>query len=129
MVKKEYSLRGKTLEELKKLSLAELAGLLPARQRRKLKRGLTEQEKKLWETVKKAPAEKLIRTHIRTMLVLPDFVGRKFAIHDGKDWNVVEIVPEAIGHYLGEFSLTRGRVSHSGPGIGATRGTKFISVK
>jgi len=128
MVKK-FTLGGKTLEELKTLSLEEFAKLLPARQRRKLKRGLTEQEKKLWENVKKAPTDKIIKTHVRTMLILPDFVGKKLAIHDGKDWNVVEILPEMIGHYLGEFSITRERVVHSGPGIGATRGTKFISVK
>ncbi len=115
MAKKEFTLHGKSLEELKKLNLEELAKLLPSRQKRKIKRGLTEQEKNLWEKVKKSSGEKLIRTHVRTMLVFPDFVGKKLAIHDGKDWNVVEITPEMIGHYLGEFSLTRERVTHSGP--------------
>jgi small subunit ribosomal protein S19 len=63
------------------------------------------------------------------MIIVPEMVGRRFMIHDGKDWNIVDILPEMVGHYLGEFSMTRERVSHSGPGIGATRGTKFISVK
>jgi len=34
-----------------------------------------------------------------------------------------------IGHYFGEFSLTRGRVHHSAPGIGATKSSGALSVK
>ena len=56
-------------------------------------------------------------------------IGKKFAVHNGKDWNIVELPPQSIGHILGEFANTRKRITHSGPGIGATRGTKFTSVK
>jgi small subunit ribosomal protein S19 len=129
MVKKEFTLRGKTLEELKQMTLEHLAEILPARQRRKLKRGLAENEKKFIKDVGKNTSDKPIRTHLRSMIILPVFVGKRFAVHDGKDWNVIEVKPEMIGHYLGEFSITRERVQHSGPGVGATRGTKFISVK
>ena len=46
MVKKEFTYRGKTLNELKNMSLEELMILLPARERRKIRKGFTEQEKK-----------------------------------------------------------------------------------
>jgi small subunit ribosomal protein S19 len=128
-MRKVFTYKGKTLEELQKLSLEEFAALLPSRQRRTILRGFTEQQKKLIKKVRNHKGEKPIRTHVRNILILPEFVGARFAIHDGKDWNIVEIAPEMVGHYLGEFSLTRERVQHSGPGIGATRGTKFISVK
>ncbi len=129
MAKKEFTYRGKNLEELKKMSLEEFAELLPSRQRRKLKRGLKENEKKLVKEVKEHKSNKPIRTHLRDMIIIPQFVGKKFAIYNGKDWNIVEVIPEMLGHVMGEFSLTRKKVNHSGPGIGATRGTKFTSVK
>ena len=129
MVRKEFMYKGHTLEELQKMSLEEFIKILPARQRRSLKRGFTEPQKIFIKKVRKAQGDKMIRTHARNMIILPEFVGKKFAIHDGKDWNVVSIKPEMIGHYLGEFSITREKVTHSGPGIGATRGTKFVSVK
>lgn len=126
---KEFKLKGHTLEELQKMTLDEFAKLLPARQRRTLKRGFKEEHKKLIEKVRKTTGDKLIRTHVRTMIILPEFVGKKFAVHAGKEWITVMIKPEMVGHHLGEFAITRKRVSHSGPGIGATRGTKFIAVK
>jgi small subunit ribosomal protein S19 len=129
MVKKEFRYRGHTLDELKTMSIEEFVKLLPARQRRSMKRGFTDAQKTLLKKVRKTPKDKLIRTHVRDMIIFPEFIGRQFAIHDGKDWNVVQIKPPMIGHYMGEFSITRERVTHSGPGIGATRGTKFISVK
>ena len=126
---KMFYFHGKTWEELKAMSLEEFMKLLPARKRRSLKRGLNESQKSLLKTIRTSKPDKIIRTHVRSMIVVPEMVGRRFMIHDGKDWNIVDILPEMVGHYLGEFSITRERVSHSGPGIGATRGTKFISVK
>lgn len=129
MVKKEFRYRGYTFAQLLEMNVEDFIKLLPARQRRSLKRGFTPAQKTLLKRVREYKAEKPIRTHVRDMIILPEFVGKKFAIYDGKDWNIIEIRPEMIGHYLGEFSLTRERVEHSGPGIGATRATKFISVK
>ncbi len=130
MAVKEFKFKGMSLEQLKQLSLEEFAKLLPSRQRRTFKRGLKETHLNLIKTVKewKDPT-KPIRTHVRDMIVIPEFVGKRFAIHNGKDWNNIEIRPEMLGHFLGEFAYTRKLVKHSGPGIGATRGTKFIAVK
>jgi small subunit ribosomal protein S19 len=127
MAKKEFFYRGKNLEELKKLSLSELSELLPSRQRRGLKRGLTEQQKILFKKVKND--EKNIETHCRDMVVLPEMVGKTIKVHNGKEFVTVAIVEEMIGHCLGEFSLTRNRVEHSAPGIGATKSSAALSVK
>src|SRR3989338_1247700 len=124
MAKKEFTYRGKTLEELKMLSLNELAGLMPARQRRSLKRGLTEQQKILLKKIKKN--ESNIETQCRDMIVLPEMIGKTIKVHSGKEFVPVIIIDEMIGHCLGEFVLTRRRVEHSAPGIGATRSSAEI---
>jgi small subunit ribosomal protein S19 len=127
MAKKEFTYRGKTIEEFKKLSLNEIAQLLPSRQRRKIKRGFTDQHKIL---LKKLRAnEKNIETHSRDMIILPEMVGSTIKIYNGKELMPVIIEPEMIGHYLGEFALTRKKVAHSAPGIGATRSSASLSVK
>lgn len=127
MAKKEFTYRGKRLEELKALSLAEFAELLPARSRRSLKRGLTEQQKILLKKIKKNKQN--VETHCRDMIVLPEMVGGTIKVHNGKTFVQVAIIEEMLGHYLGEFSLTRNRVEHSAPGIGATRSSASLSVK
>ena len=127
MAKKEFTYRGKTLEELKKLSLNELAELLPARRRRSIKRGLTEQQKILLKRVKNN--EKNIETHCRDMIILPEMIGQIIKVHNGKEFMIVSITEEMIGHCLGEFAFTRRRVEHSAPGIGATKSSAALSVK
>lgn len=129
MVKKEFTYRGKTIEELKKMTIDEFTALLPARKRRTMKRGVKDQHKKLLKQMSTHKGPKPIKTHIRDIIIIPEMIGKRFAIHNGKDWTNVELPPQAVGHILGEFALTRKKVSHSGPGIGATRGTKFTSVK
>ncbi len=113
---------------MEKESLEKLAEILPAAARRKIKRGFTKEERILLKKLEKKP-DKVIRTHVRDMIILPSMVGRKIAIHNGKEFVYVEIKPEMIGHRLGEFAPTRKEVKHSGPGIGATRSTKFVSAK
>ena len=127
MAKKEFVYMGKSLEELKKLSPNELAELLPARQRRKIKRGFTDQHKILLKKIKKNEAN--IETHCRDMIILPEMVGKTIKVYSGKEFIPVMVVEEMIGHYLGEFVLTRKRVEHSAPGIGATRSSAALSVK
>lgn len=127
--KREFTLRGKTLEELRALSLEELAKILDARARRSIRRGFNTETTLFFERMRETPAEKTVRTHCRDALVLPAHVGRKVAIHNGKEFKEVEIRPEMIGHYYGEFSLTRRFEKHSGPGVGATRSSKFMPLK
>ena len=133
---KEFRFRGYTLEELKKMSIKEFAQLLKSRARRSLLRGLTERQKKLLEKIKKHP-DKFIKTHERDMVILPQMVGAKIGVYTGggkkgdqsEKWATVVIKPEMIGHRLGEFAPTCKRVKHSAPGVGATRGSKHVSIK
>lgn len=127
--KKEFRYRGLTLEELQKLSIDDLLPLLPSRMRRTLKRGLTRGQEKLLHDIEKAEKGDVIRTHLRDMIILPSFVGHKIAVHNGNEFHPVTIEPHMIGHYLGEFALTRKKVKHTGPGVGATRSSKFMPLK
>jgi small subunit ribosomal protein S19 len=125
---KVFSFRGKSIEELKQMRIEEFARLLTTRERRTLKRGMNEIQKKLLENIKKNP-EKFHKTHIREMIILPEMVGVKLGVFNGKEWVNVVVLPEMVGHRLGEFSISIKRVKHSAPGIGATKGSKFIASK
>ncbi len=127
---KKFTYRGKTIEELVEMNLEDFAKLLPARQRRNIKRGMNKQCKKLLETIRANKGnDKFIRTHVRDMIILPEMVGAKMGIHNGKEFKPVILEEAMIGHYLGEFSQTRGKVKHSAPGLGATRSSKFVAQK
>lgn len=127
MAKKEFRYRGKTLEELQEMGLKELAELFPATARRKIIRGFTEQEKILLRNLKKS--SKPVKTHCRTLIILPEMVNKTLKVYNGKTFEDVTIQAEMIGHCIGEFALSRKRVSHSSPGVGATRSSSNISVK
>ncbi|WP_101294439.1 30S ribosomal protein S19 [Halegenticoccus soli] len=129
----EFTYRGYTLDELQDMELDEVAELLPARQRRTITRGLSTQHEKLLAKVEGKSEEETandpIRTHLRDMPVLPEFVGLTFAVYTGQEFERVKVQPEMIGHYLGEFQLTRQSVEHGQAGIGATRSSKFVPLK
>lgn len=127
--KREFAYRGQSLQRLKEMSLAELAQVLPARARRSIRHGFTIEVQRFIERMRETPKEKVLRTHCRDALVLPEHVGRRVAVHNGREFKEVELRPEMIGHYLGEFSLTRKFEKHSGPGVGATRSSKFMPLK
>ncbi|KAF5414118.1 MAG: 30S ribosomal protein S19 [Candidatus Methanogaster sp.] len=125
--KGEITYRGYTISDLKKMSFQEFTELLPASQRRKINRGFTEDHKKLIQRVK--DGRTMIRTHLRDMIILPEMIGIDLEIHDGKKFNRVSVQPEMIGHYIGEYSLTRNVVRHGSAGVGATRSSKFVPLK
>ena len=127
MAKKEFMLRGKTLEELQDMGYKELAAYLPSAARRKIKRGFTDEEKKFIEGVKKKKGN--IKTHLRDMIILPEWVGKRLMVHGGKSFENVVVEGEMIGHRLGEFVLTRKKIAHSAPGVGATRSSSALSVR
>ncbi|WP_336327151.1 30S ribosomal protein S19 [Halovenus sp. HT40] len=129
----EFTYRGHTLDELQELSLEEVAELLPARQRRSITRGLSYEKEQLLEEAREAGEEETannpIRTHLRDMPIVPEMVGLTFAVHNGQAFERVKVEPEMLGHYLGEFQLTRTSVEHGQAGIGATRSSKFVPLK
>jgi len=132
---KKFRYRGRTLEELLKMQLRELAKILPARQRRKLLRGLTPQQQKLVLKIRKIRRKlaegaldkpPTIKTHVRDMIVLPEMVGLTIAVHNGKEFIPVKITPEMIGRYLGELAPTCKNVQHGEPGLKATRSSLHV---
>jgi small subunit ribosomal protein S19 len=125
--KEEFTYRGNSIADLKKMDLNQLAALLPSRQRRKIKRGFTEEEQKIVDAVRAGQTR--IKTHVREMMILPEMIGVTFEVHTGKEWKAIEVMPEMVGHYVGEFALTRKPVNHGSAGIGATRGSKYVPLK
>ncbi len=127
---KKFLFHGKSLEELERMSLEEFSKLLNSRQRRSLERGMPKQQKKLLIAVRKWKGkDKLLRTHSREMVILPEMVGSKLGIYTGKEYKTVIIDESMLGHCIGEFAPTRQRVKHSAPGLGATRSSKFVPLK
>jgi small subunit ribosomal protein S19 len=136
LARKVFKYRGYTLEELQQMPLDNVIQLFPARQRRSLKKGFLPRQKKVLEKIRKIKKEgdkggrpKIIRTHCRDMIVLPEMVGMTFGIYNGKEFVDVQIQPEMIGCYFGEFAVTRQRVQHGDPGMGATRSSMFVPLK
>lgn len=127
MAKKEFSFKGKTLEELKAMSLKEFGELVNSRARRNIKRGLTEEQKKIIDKIKSN--DKNLKTHCRDMIIVPEMVGAMIKVHNGKEFQIVNIQGEMLGHYLGEFAPSRKRVGHNAPGIGATKSSSSMSVR
>lgn len=127
--KKEFTLRGNSLEQLVAMPIADLSKLLPSRQRRSIKRGFNADQQTLIDKISNADKGKVVRTHCRDVIILPQFIGKRVAIFSGKEFKEIEMRPEMIGHYLGEFVLTRRFEKHSGPGVGATRSSKFLPLK
>lgn len=56
-------------------------------------------------------------------------INSNIAVYNGKVFNLVNIMPEMVGHYLGEFSISYRPVRHGRPGMGSTGTNKFIPLK
>jgi len=126
---KEFFYKGKKLEELKKMDVREFAKIIPSRRKRSLLRQFDKIEKFIQRCKAKQQAGKKIRTHSRNMIIVPQLIDMTIYVHTGKEFQAVVIAPEMLSHYLGEFALTRKKVQHSAPGIGATRSSAALSVK
>jgi len=58
------------------------------------------------------PGTPAIRTQARAATILPNFVGLKFAVHNGKDYVEIFITDEMVGRKLGEYVATRKRFTY-----------------
>ncbi|KAF8475195.1 ribosomal protein S19-domain-containing protein [Russula ochroleuca] len=120
-----FSYRGIELDKLLDLSNEEFV-------ERGLKRRPMGLIKKLRKAKKEAPPNEkpaVVKTHLRDMIIVPEMIGSVVGIYNGKVFNSVEIKPEMVGHYLGEFSVSYKPVKHGRPGIGATHSSRFIPLK
>ena len=132
---REFAYRGHSIDELQSMSMDEFIRLLPSRQRRSLQRGLTPEQRVLLENIRRArkslkeKGKSVVKTHARNMIVLPEMIGVTVLVHNGKEFTAVEIAPEMIGHYLGEFAITNKPVKHGSPGIGASRSSMYVPLR
>ena len=124
----KFAFRGLELEKVQKMDTEEFASLIASRDRRRLKRGFTYPEKKLLADIRQDP-KKFHRTKSRSMVIVPEMIGAKLGVHNGKEYVQLEIRIEMLGHRLGEFVLTRKTTKHSAPGFGATKGSKYVPLK
>ena len=125
---KNFKYRGKSIDELKAMSMDEFINLLPSRMRRSLKRGLSNEQRIILERLRTEDA-KPIRTHARDMVVLPEMMGKIIHVHNGNEFVELRINEKMLGHYLGEFIITNKLVRHGKPGIGASRSSMYIPLK
>ena len=127
--KKEFTYKGLTVEELKKLGVREFAKYLRSRQRRTVLRQFQKIEKFINRSREKQSKDKRIRTHQRDLVIVPQMVGMKISIYNGNTFVLVDVAGEMLGHKFGEFAPTRNRVKHSSAGVGGTKGTRAKAKK
>ena len=133
---RKFTYRGLQLEDLMGLKNEKLTELLSARQRRRFDRGLRHKYQRFIIKLRKAkktlaPGEKpkVVKTHLRNAIILPEMVGSIVGIHTGKEFAPVEIKFDMIGRYLGEFGITYKPTTHGKPGVGATKGSAHTALK
>ncbi|OXA64226.1 40S ribosomal protein S15 [Folsomia candida] len=133
---RKFTFRGVDLDQLLDMGMKQLTDLVHARARRRFNRGVKRKNlallKKLRKAKKDAPQNEkpeAVKTHLRDMIIIPEMIGSIVGVYNGKTFNQVEVKPEMVGHYLGEFSVTYKPVKHGRPGIGATHSSRFIPLK
>ena len=110
---RKYTYRGVDLDQLLDMNNEGLMELFTCRIRRKFTRGIKRKPmaliKKLRKKKKECPVNEkpdVVKTHLRNMIVVPEMTGSIVGVYNGKVFTQVEIKPEMIGHYLGEFSIS-----------------------
>jgi small subunit ribosomal protein S15e len=133
---KKFSYRDLDINSLLNTNMEDLAKLFRSRQRRRFQRKLKPEYGRFIEKLNKIKqytpqGEKPLglKTHLRDLIVLPSMVLSIVNVHTGKEFVPVEIKPEMVGYYLGEFAQTYKRVGHGKPGVGATHSSKFAPIK
>ncbi|MDD5022841.1 MAG: ribosomal protein S19 family protein [Candidatus ainarchaeum sp.] len=126
--------KGYDEEQLSKITNEEFMKLVTSRERRtlnNLKRNpeLKKLMNKIKKVIKEGKKDKMIKTHLREAVIVPEWMGLTFGVYNGKEFRKVVITMKHVGKRLGDFAHTTGPVKHSGPGVGATRGSKFVPLK
>jgi len=134
---KTFYYRGVEVEKLLDLSHTELSNLFHARARRKFRRGIGEKPQTFMNRLRKARKSvvgtmkkpKIIKTHLRNLIIVPEMMGSIVGVYNGKGFIQVDIKADMLGYYLGEFSITYKPVGHGRPGVGSTGSSRFIPLK
>jgi small subunit ribosomal protein S19 len=123
LVKKDKSkfFRGKNTEELKAIDTREFAKLVKSRARRTILRNYDVIDAFIAKCERNESKNKAIRTHDRTIVIVPRMLGKTIFVYNGKEFLKVVIVEEMLGHRLGEFAMTRKIAKHTSIGGGAKK--------
>jgi small subunit ribosomal protein S19 len=120
---KERFYRGIEIEVLKKMDLREFAKLTKSRSRRAILRNNDILEKFIRKCEINSSKNKPIKTHNRSLVIVPKLVGKQIMVYNGKEFLKIDVIEEMLGHRLGEFSLTRKIAKHTKAGVGSTKGS------
>jgi small subunit ribosomal protein S19 len=127
---RDFLYRGRSVEELKSISMDEFIRMLPSRMRRSLRRGITDAQRIVIEKIRASqPEDKPVKTHARNLIILPEMIGKTVHVFNGLEFIEVKIDIKKVGHYLGEYAITNRPVRHGRPGIGASRSSMYIPLK
>jgi small subunit ribosomal protein S15e len=133
---KKQIYRGHELEKLLEMEMPEIVNLMNSRQQRRFKRGIPGKYdrfiKKLRQAKKDVPVgekPKAVKTHLRDCIIVPQMCNSVIECYGGKYWNPIEVKADMVGHYLAEFSMTYKPIRHGKVGVGATRSSKFTSLR
>jgi small subunit ribosomal protein S19 len=129
MAKKEFTFKGKNIEELKAMKIEEFAMLCNSRTKRSLKKGFDTHILKKIIKAKGNPKAKPVRTHNRDLIIIPELIGVRFAVYRGNTFELLDITEQMLGHYIGEFVFTRKKLQHGKAGIGATKSSTAITAR
>jgi small subunit ribosomal protein S19 len=121
---KDKFYRGINVEELKNLEIREFSKLV-----RTIQRNYDVINSFIKRCNNKSLKNRPIKTHDRSLIVVPQMIGKIIGVYNGKEFIRVEIIPEMMGHRLGEFSPTRRPTKHGSAGVGATKSSASRSVK
>jgi small subunit ribosomal protein S19 len=126
---RKFTFRGLASEQIKGISLDDFGKMVTSHERRSLKRNSIQMRSFIEHFRANKKKNKPTRTHVRQMVILPEMLDSHIFVYDGHNFVDLLIMPEMIGRRLGEFAHTTKLVKHSGPGIGATRGSKTVELK
>lgn len=81
---------------------------------RSIKKGPYVEDKLVKKVETMGASRKVIKTWSRRSMIIPEFIGHTFAVHNGRKFMPVFVSENMVGHKLGEFAPTRTFKSHPG---------------
>jgi small subunit ribosomal protein S15e len=133
---KKQIYRGVELDKLLEMNMDSVVKLMKSRAQRRFRHGIHGKYDRLIKKLRVAKKDavagekpKGVKTHLRNAIIVPEMCGSIVDVYGGKYWNPVEVKADMVGHYLAEFSMTYKPIRHGKVGHGATRSSKFTSLR
>ena len=133
---KKQIYRGHELDALLDMNMETIVALMKSRAQRRYRHGMHGKYDRLIKKLRIAKKNavvgekpKGVRTHLRNAIIVPEMCGSIVDCYGGKYWNPIEVKADMIGTYLAEYSLTYKPIRHGKVGVGATRSSKFTSLR